>query len=46
MALSHDGPPPKKVTKPKNEKEKAKTDKEKHAVFGLFKRCKCSPVDA
>ncbi|KAF8213333.1 oxysterol binding protein [Mycena galopus ATCC 62051] len=31
---------PKRVPKPKNEKEKMKADKEKHgAVFGLFKRC-------
>ncbi|KAJ7130101.1 oxysterol binding protein [Mycena crocata] len=38
MALPHDGPLPKKAAKPKNDKEKLKIDKDKHAVFGLFKR--------
>ncbi|KAJ7706447.1 hypothetical protein B0H17DRAFT_1037251 [Mycena rosella] len=36
--LPHDVPPPKKSPRPRSEKEK-----DKHAVFGLFKRCKFLP---
>ncbi|KAJ6604398.1 oxysterol binding protein [Mycena vulgaris] len=38
LALSHDGPSPKRSPKLKSDKEKLKSEKDKHAVFGLFKR--------
>ncbi|KAJ6627191.1 oxysterol binding protein [Mycena sp. CBHHK59/15] len=33
MNLTHDGPPIKKVAKPRHEKDKPKSEKDKHAVF-------------
>ncbi|KAJ7102181.1 oxysterol binding protein [Mycena belliarum] len=38
LALPYDGSPVKRASKPKNEKERLKNEKDKHAVFGLFKR--------